>query len=108
MSLHFDIGESRRLFRLQRAGLHLHELVALFHEITFLDEDLLNSPGQLGGDIDFGGLEPAVAAVKLRMKHLLSAPIVPIRIPPDAGDGGNHDQDDNPLLHGDGNPFLCC
>ncbi|UKI29771.1 MAG: hypothetical protein L6W00_17190 [Lentisphaeria bacterium] len=41
-----------------------------------------NSPGQLGGDIDFGGLEPAVAAVKLRMKHLLSAPIVPIRIPP--------------------------
>ena len=47
---------------LQHFGVHPRQYLPGLNEIAFVDVDLDHSAGQLGGHVDFGGLDPPVAA----------------------------------------------
>jgi len=56
-------GLSPRLvaLRIEYVDLHLGQRLTDLHEIAFIDRDGLDASAQLGGNVDFGGLDPAVA-----------------------------------------------
>ncbi len=67
------LGASLVELRLQRVSLHLHQHLASANKIAFVDRDFLYPPGEFGGDINIGRLDPAVAVGEtyvLRMELL--------------------------------------
>ena len=53
---------------LQCVDLHLRERLACRNEVSFAHENVLDPAGYLGCDIDFRGLDPAIAAGKSRAR----------------------------------------
>ena len=57
-----DLGARLRELGLQGLDVHACDHVGAGDEVAFVDQDLVHPPGRLGGDIDLGGLDAAVAA----------------------------------------------
>ena len=48
--------------RVEHVNLHLCQHLAGFHKIAFVHHDFLHAPGELGSDVNLGGLDATVAA----------------------------------------------
>ncbi len=55
-------GQRLVALRVQDIDLHPRQRLTGLHEIALLDQDVLHPSGELGGDVDLGGLDAAVAA----------------------------------------------
>jgi hypothetical protein len=57
-----DFGTRLRELGLQGLDVHARDHVVARDEVAFVNQDRVHPPGRLGGDIDLGGLDAAVAA----------------------------------------------
>ena len=56
------LGARLGKLRLQRLDVHARDHAVLGDEVAFVHQDLVHPTGRLGGDVDLGGLDAAVAA----------------------------------------------
>ena len=64
----FTHGEGFVALRLKRFQLHSGQWLTRRDEVAFTYEDGFDTTGKLGGDIDLGGFDPAVAAAAAEAK----------------------------------------
>ena len=81
--------------RLQAADVHARQWLAGLDEGALVDQDGLHAPGQLGGHIDLGGLDAAIAA-----DEAFARPVVAVAGPVEVAGAGQRQGD------GGGHPFL--
>ncbi|SUG75672.1 Uncharacterised protein [Salmonella enterica subsp. enterica] len=60
----FNLRNRLQPLLLQHAGIHFRQHLALTNELPFRNEDGINTPGNLSGNIHFGGFNSAVAGGK--------------------------------------------
>ena len=57
----FTHGEGFVALRFERFQLHAGQRLVRLDEIAFAHQDVLDTSGQLGGNVDLGGLDAAIA-----------------------------------------------
>jgi len=65
-----QVGGDLVALRQERSCSHMSDDLPAFDEIALVYENLGQSPHKFGGDVDFGSLDPAVAAGEARGQDL--------------------------------------
>ena len=96
--LHLDLGVGLFEFGHERIGLHLDKRLTGLHVVAFVDQDLFDLAGELGGDVDLGRLKTAVAGGE-RGVPVDGLFLVGFDEVPGHGDGRDDEERDDDLFH---------